>query len=185
MARSISPICCSTSRSSRFIESGPWLRCLPPVTVTLWKHSPDLREEERIGIFQRQIAADVGIGHDVAVAQLGQNHFQRFAEAVEHANAMLQRNHAVAVRDLVRRLVEDERELRLRIFGMDQERRAAIHVAAQQAQTFVGGVPRLHHDVVQLVAQEIVDHVLVAVFHFEKVGEHADRREALLASRPR
>ncbi len=139
-----------------------------------------LGEEEGIGIIQREIAAGAGIGHNVAVAELGQNHFKRFAEAVEHANAMLERDHAVAMRDLVRGLVEEERKLRLRIFGMDQERRAAIHVAAQQAQTFVGRVPRLHHDVVQLVAQEIVNHVLIAIFHFEKVGEHAHRRKTFL-----
>ena len=30
----------STSRNSRFIASGPSARCLPPVTVTLWKDSP-------------------------------------------------------------------------------------------------------------------------------------------------
>ena len=60
-----------------------------------------LREEERVGIFQRQLAADFGVGNDVAVAQLGQNHFQRLAEAIEHANAVLQRNHGVAVRDVI------------------------------------------------------------------------------------
>ena len=90
---------------------------------------------------------------------------------------MLQRNHAVAVRDLVRGLVEEERELRLRILGMDEEGGAAIDIAAQQAQAFVGRVPRLHHDVVQFVAQEVVDHMLVAVFHLEEVGQHADRRK--------
>ena len=61
---------------------------------------------------------------------------------------------------------------------MDQERRAAIHIAAQQAQAFVGRVPRLHHDVVQLLAQEVVHHMLVAVFDFEEVGQHADGRQA-------
>ena len=75
--------------------------------------------------------------------------------------------------------VEEERELCLRIFRMDQERRAAVNIAAQQAQAFVGGVPRLHHDVVQLLAQEVVHHVLVAVLHFQEVGQHADRRQAI------
>ena len=89
---------------------------------------------------------------------------------------MLERNDGIAVRDVMRRLVEEERELRLRIFGMDEEGRTAIHVGAQQAQTFVGRVPRLHHDVVQFVAQEIVNHMLVAIFNFEKVGQHAGRR---------
>ena len=76
--------------------------------------------------------------------------------------------------------VEVERKLRLRIFGMDQEGRAAIDVGAQQAQAFIGGIPRLHHDVVQFVAQEVVDHVLVTVFDFEEVGQHAGRRAAAL-----
>src|ERR1019366_3360007 len=139
-----------------------------------------LGKEEGIGIFQCEIAAGTSIGHNVAVAELGQNHLKRFAEAVEHTNAMLEWNYAFSVRDLVRGLVEEERKLRLRIFGMDEEGCAAIHVAAQQAQTLVGSVPRLHHDVIQLVAQEIVNHVLIAIFDFEKVSEHAHRRKIFL-----
>ena len=67
---------------------------------------------------------------------------------------------------------------------MNQERRAAIDIAAQQAQAFVGGIPRLHDDVVQLVAQEVVDHMLVAIFDFEEVGQHADAARAHLAGLP-
>src|ERR1035437_3504996 len=74
-----------------------------------------LGKEEGIRIIQREIAAGTSIGHNVAVAELGQNYLKRFAEAVEHANAMLERNYAFSVCDLVRGLVEEERKLRLRI----------------------------------------------------------------------
>ena len=140
-----------------------------------------LREEERVRIFQREIAADLGIGNDVTVAELRQNYLKRLAEAVEHANAVLQRHNGVAVRDVICSPRRIERELCLRIFGVDQERRAAIDIGAQQAQAFVGGIPGLHHDVVQLVAQEVVDHVLVAVFDFEEIGQHSGRARRLVA----
>src|SRR5260370_24146638 len=35
-----------------------------------------LREEERVRIFQRETARNVGTGNDVAVAKLGQNHLE-------------------------------------------------------------------------------------------------------------
>ncbi len=40
-SRSTSPSFCCVSRSSRFSASGPSAPGLPPVTVTLWKHSPE------------------------------------------------------------------------------------------------------------------------------------------------
>ena len=80
----------------------------------------------------------------------------------------------------VRRLIHRERKLRLRIFRMHQERRPPIHVAPQQAQAFVGSVPRLHHDVVQFIAQEVFDHALVLRLDLEEVGQHARRSESTL-----
>src|SRR5450432_829511 len=41
-----------------------------------------LREKERVGIFQRQLAAQFWIRHDVSITQLGQNDFERFAKAI-------------------------------------------------------------------------------------------------------
>ena len=130
-ARSSSSNWRKTSRSSRFMESGPSARCLPPVTVTLWKHSPALREEEGVRILQSQTASDVGFRNDVAVAQLGQNHFQRLAKTVQHSNGVLQRDDLSGGRRAVRGLIEHEGELGLRVFRMHQERRAAIHAGAQ------------------------------------------------------
>ena len=92
---------------------------------------------------------------------------------------MLQRDDAIAMRNLVGSFIEMERELCLGIFGMDQEGGAAVHVAAQQPQAFVSSIPRLHHNVVQLLAQEVVHHMLVLVVHLEKVGQHAHRRQAI------
>ena len=76
-------------------------------------------------------------------------------------------------RSVVMALIRDKRKLGLRVLGMDQECRASIDVGAQQAQAFVGGVPRLDDDVVQFVAQEVFDHALVARLDFEKIGEHS------------
>ena len=56
---------------------------------------------------------------------------------------------------------------------MHQECRAPVDVGAQQAQAFVGGVPRLDHDEVQFVAQEVFDDALIARFDFEEIGEHS------------
>src|SRR5215469_14025551 len=58
---------------------------------------------------------------------------------------------------------------------MHKERRAAVNIATEQTQTFVSRVPRLHDDVIQFVAQEVVHHMFIAVFNFEEVGQHASR----------
>ena len=51
-----------------------------------------LGKEEGVGIFESQAAGHVGFGNDVAVAQLGQDDFQRFAEAIQHADCVFQGN---------------------------------------------------------------------------------------------
>ncbi len=143
-----------------------------------------LREEEGIRIFQRESAAYFGVGHDVAVAEFRQDDFQRFAKAVEHTNAVLEGNDGIGVGDVMHRLVEVEGKLRLRILGMNEEGGAAIDVGTQQAQAFVSGIPRLNDNEVQFVAQEIVDHVLIAVLNFKEVGKNAHgRAPALQGSR--
>ena len=48
----------------------------------------------------------------------------------------------------------------------------------QKPKALVGSVPRLHYDVVQLVAQEIVDYMLVAIIDFEEIGQHPDGSHA-------
>src|SRR5271167_3201177 len=63
---------------------------------------------------------------------------------------------------------------------MNQKSSAAIDVAAQQAEAFVGSVPGFDHDVIQFVAQEVFHHALEARLNLEKIGEHSDRREAAL-----
>ena len=138
------------------------------------KAFPGLREEKRIRIFQRQSPRHVRIGHDVAIAQLRQNHFQRLAKAIQHADRVLQRHNLSRRRSAVRGFIQHERKLRLRIFRMHQEGRAAIDIAAQQAQTFIRRVPRFHHDVVQFVAQKVFHDALVARLDLQKVSQHAD-----------
>ena len=73
-----------------------------------------------------------------------------------------------------------KRKLGLRVFRMDQEGGAAIDVGAQHAEAFVGGVPGLHHDVIQFVTQKVFHHALVSRLDFQEVGEHAYRREPAL-----
>ena len=73
-----------------------------------------------------------------------------------------------------------ERKLGLRIFRMHQERCPPIDVGAQQAHAFVGRVPRLHHDVIQLIPEKLVDDTLVALLHFQEIGKHSYRRHAAL-----
>ncbi len=139
-----------------------------------------LREEKRVGIFESQATCGIGAGNDVAVAKLRENYLQRLSEAVENANRMFQRHDGSCRRRAMCSFIQDEGELGLRVLGMNQEGGAAVDVAAQQAQAFVGSVPGLDHDVVQLVAQEVFHHALETRLDFKKIREHADRREAAL-----
>ena len=72
-----------------------------------------LREKERVGAGKRQFTRDGGIGDDVAIAQLGQNHFERLAESVKHANRVLQWQDGIVERSIVMAFIGDERELGL------------------------------------------------------------------------
>ena len=71
-----------------------------------------------------------------------------------------------------------EGELGLRVVRMNEEGGAAIDVGLEQAHAFVGGVPAFDDDVVELVAQVLVDDAFVLAFDFEEVGERADGGEA-------
>gem|GEM_PF-4538218 len=59
---------------------------------------------------------------------------------------------------------------------MDKERCAASDVGLEEADTIVGGVPAADDDVVELVAKEFVDDILIAAIDLKKVGEGADGR---------
>src|SRR2546423_13978897 len=63
---------------------------------------------------------------------------------------------------------------------MNQESGAAVHVAAQQTQAFVGSVPGFDHDVIQLITQKVFDHALVARLHFKEICQHAYRGQSTL-----
>src|ERR1700692_750825 len=81
-------------------------------------------------------------------------------------------------------LIRNERKLGLRIFGMDEESCSAVDVGTQQAQAFVGGVPRFDHDVIEFVAEEVFDDALVARLNLEEIGKHSGGSiAALQASR--
>ncbi len=140
------------------------------------------REEEGARIFECERARGAGVGRDVALAQLGQDGFERCAEAVEHADAVLQAHDAFAAGLRAGGLGGIEGELGLRIVRMDEEGGAAIDIALQQAHAFVGGVPAFDDDVVELVAQIFVDDGFVLAVDFKEVGERADGGEASAAS---
>src|ERR1700756_2316473 len=63
---------------------------------------------------------------------------------------------------------------------MNEEGGTTIDVAAQQTQAFVGGIPGFHHNVVELIAQEVFDHALMLGFHLEEVSEYAGGSESTL-----
>ena len=67
-----------------------------------------LRQEERVRIFQGQAARDTGLGHDIPVPQLGQNHFQRFPETIEHADSVLQGKNLRSGRRAMRCFIQHE-----------------------------------------------------------------------------
>ena len=56
---------------------------------------------------------------------------------------------------------------------MDEEGGATGDVGGEQTDARVGRVPALDDDVVQLVAQELIDNGLVLAVDFKEVGEGA------------
>ena len=74
--------------------------------------------------------------------------------------------------------VSGERELGLGIVGMNQKRGPSIDIALQQPHAFMGGVPAVDHDVVELVAQKSIHYGFVFAAHFQKVRQRADRGQA-------
>jgi len=56
---------------------------------------------------------------------------------------------------------------------MHKESRSAVNVSAQQAQAFVGRIPRLHDNIVQFIAEEVFHHLLVTRINFQKIGQNS------------
>ena len=61
---------------------------------------------------------------------------------------------------------------------MYQEGCPSINVALEQTHPFFRCVPRLHHDVVQLIAKKIVHYGFILVIYFEEVSKHAGGRQS-------
>ncbi len=93
---------------------------------------------------------------------------------------MLQRNDGCRGRRAVCGFIQHEGEFGLRVLGMDQERRAAIHICAQQTEPLVGRIPRLDYYVVQLIAQELFHHSLKARLNLKEVRQHTNGSQATL-----
>jgi len=62
---------------------------------------------------------------------------------------------------------------------VNQKRGAAIHARLEQLNTLLGRHPALHHHIIQLLAQELVYHILMLAAHFDEVRQCAHRRHAL------
>ena len=61
-----------------------------------------------------------------------------------------------------------------RVGGVDEESGAAGYVGFEEADAFVGGVPGADDDVVEFVAEELVDGLGVGFVDFEEVGQGAE-----------
>src|SRR5579872_6271323 len=61
---------------------------------------------------------------------------------------------------------------------MNQERGPSVHISAQESQSLIGRIPRLHHDVIQLIAKEIFHHAFIARLNLEEICQNADGSEA-------
>ena len=81
------------SRSSRLSASGPSARGLPPVTVTLWKDSPEGARKNACG-FRARASARCRSRRDDSLRAAWAESLRATAEAVEHADAILQRHDA-------------------------------------------------------------------------------------------
>src|SRR5215469_16206849 len=123
-------------------------------------------------IRQRQCSRSVRIGSHVALAQLGENNFERLTEAVQYTHAVAQRHYAIDVGDISYGFALHslgEGEVRLRVVRMHEECCATGDVGLKQMHPRIGRVPALDNDVVQLIAQELVDYALVFAVDLEEV----------------
>ena len=118
--------------------SGPSLRALPPVTVTLWKVSPLGARKNASGFFEGEGARGFCVGRDVAFAQLGQDDFERAAEAVEDLDAVLEWASAAQIALGTAGLAVC---VCGRVVFMDEEGGAAVDGGLEQADAGGGGVP--------------------------------------------
>src|SRR5581483_12027472 len=96
------------------------------------------RKEISVGIPESKVPGSAGVSGDIAIAKLGKNDFQRTAKTVEHANAILQRDHFCRLDRLMWRIVDGKREPCLRIVRMNQEGRAAFDIGLEQLHALVG-----------------------------------------------
>ena len=133
------------------------------------------RQKERRRIFERERTRRLRIRRNIALAQLRQNRLERTPKAIQHADAVAQRHHGRPRVFVRHRVIRSKRELRLRVLRMHQERRAPVDSGLQQTNTFVRRIPALDHDVIQLIAQELVYDALVLIAHFQKIRQRADR----------
>ena len=61
------------------------------------------------------------------------------------------------------------------LLGVDQERRAAIHVAAHQIDAQICLAPVLDYYVFELFVQKLFGRLFVSGVDFDEIGQHADR----------
>jgi hypothetical protein len=126
----------------------------------------------------------VGVGREEAVAEFGEHGFERVAEAVEDADAVLEGHDVWAEGGGGgRSTLYVVRVVRAAWFvgWVDEEGGAADDVGGEEADAGVGCVPAFDDDEVELVAEELIDDGLILAVDFEEVGEGTDGGEAGLA----
>src|ERR1017187_5202674 len=138
----------SISRNSRFRARGPSLAGLPLLGAhLLW----------------------VGrIIDDIAILELGQKRLEGPTEAIQDADRIFQWRNSRATDGVVAPFEKAA------LGGIvNQEGGASIDARLQQPYALFGSSPTFDHDIVQLIAQELVDHAFVLAAHFKKIGKRA------------
>ena len=115
-----------------------------------------------------------GIFNQIAVLDLGEDRLQRPAKPVQHADRILERRDSRPA-DGERVFLEERALLR----RMNEKRGPAIDSRLQQPHAFFSGHPALYHHVIQLFAQELVDHRFMLAAHFEEIRKRSHWRHAV------
>ena len=109
--------------------------------------------------------------YQIAISKLGQNCFQRSPKPVQHPDGVFERRDPRRADEVVAFFPQAA----LRGL-MNQEGSTAVHARLQKPNAFFSRSPALNHHVVQLVAQELVHHILVLAAYFNKISQRTHRR---------
>ena len=138
-------------------------------------------EEEAFEVAGGQFLRLPGIFDQVSIPELGKDGLERAAESVQDLDCFLERRHsgtanvtaAVAVVAVAVATVGVAVSVGM-VLGVNEEGGAAIAARLEQADALFGGAPAVDDQVVEFIAEELVDHAFVLAADFEEVSEGAD-----------